>query len=117
MSISENIRKYRGSMEQTELAEKLGVTTTTVSRWENGKNIPNGKMLKKLANVLNTNISNLTNEENEANFKELHERSLTEDKGMMIYKFNENETLKLPATAMFIPIFEKIISERLKIKN
>lgn len=114
MGIGENIKKYRGSIKQADLAEKLGVTTTTVSRWENEQNTPNGEMLKKIAEALNTDISCLTQEISEPKIKELKE--LKEDRGMMIYRFNEKEALELPATVDFIPIFERIVSERLKMK-
>ena len=49
--------------------------------------------------------------------KELNERSLKEDKGTMIYRFNDNEFLELPATEEFISMFERMVMERLKLKK
>ena len=100
MSIGENIKQYRGAMKQAELAEKLGVTTTTISRWENGQNIPSGEMLKKIAEILSTDISCLTNEKNEPKVKEFKE--LKEDRGMMIYRFDNNEVNKRIGKKKFI---------------
>lgn len=117
MGIGKNIRKYRGAMKQTDFAEKLGVNATTVSRWENDINNPNSEMIQKIANVLNVDIECLLQQDFTSKTKELNERYLKEDKGMMIYRFNENEVLELPATVEFIPIFERIIAERLKIQH
>ena len=104
-------------MKQTDFAEKLGVNATTVSRWENDINNPNSEMIQKIANVLNVDIECLLQQDFTSKTKELNERYLKEDKGMMIYRFNENEVLELPATVEFIPIFERIIAERLKIQH
>lgn len=51
MKIKDNIKKLRISkaMKQKELADALGVTRTTVSNWETGSVIPNGKALSALA--------------------------------------------------------------------
>ena len=64
LSIGENIRFYRGTIKQDELAEKLGVTPATISRWENNKNIPNGHMLKKMAEIFNIPIDYLADRMN-----------------------------------------------------
>ena len=117
MGIGENIRECRGAMKQAEFAEKLGVNVTTVSRWENGQNTPNGEMIQKIADVLGVGTETLLKQNPQSKIKEVNERSLKEDKGMMIYRFSENEVLELPATTEFIPIFERIIAERLKLKN
>lgn len=117
MGIGENIRECRGIMKQAEFAEKLGVNVTTVSRWENGQSIPNGEMIQKIADTLGVRTETLLKQNHQSKVKEVNERSLKEDKGMMIYRFSENEVLELPATTEFIPIFERIIAERLKLKN
>ena len=116
MTIGENIRKCRGAMKQVDFAEQVGVNTATVSRWENGQNIPNGETLQKIAQVLGVSVEKLMQDSSTPQIKEIQERSLKEDHGMMIYQFNENEILKMPATPEFVPIFEKIIAERLKLK-
>ena len=117
MGIGENIRECRGAMKQAEFAEKLGVNVTTVSRWENGQSIPSGEMIQKIADTLGVGTEILLKQNHQSKVKEINERSLKEDKGMMIYRFSENEVLELPATTEFIPMFERIVAERLNLKN
>ena len=47
---------------QAELAEKLGVSTVSVSQWENGRNYPDVKRLKTVASVLGTTVEELLKE-------------------------------------------------------
>ena len=54
MSIGDNIRKARGQIKQADLAEMLKVDVSTVSRWENNKNVPHANVLSEIAKVLNT---------------------------------------------------------------
>lgn len=46
---------------QEQLAEKIGVTDKSISRWENGKTMPDISMLSLLANELNCTIQELLN--------------------------------------------------------
>ena len=117
MGIGENIKECRGAMKQSDFAEKLGVNVTTVSRWENGQNTPNGEMIQKIANVLGVDTKRLLKSQSIPQVKELNERSLKENNGMMIYRFSESEALELPATADFIPMFERIVAQRLKLQT
>ena len=61
----ERIGKYIASlrkkknMTQEELAEKLGVNNRSVSRWENGKCMPDLSLLTPLSKELGTNINDL----------------------------------------------------------
>ena len=59
MSIGENIKKARGRIKQSELAEMLNVDVSTVSRWENGDTVPNTETLKLLSNLYNVSINTL----------------------------------------------------------
>ena len=60
MSIGENIRRARGQVTQADLAEKLKVDVSTISRWETGKNTPSGNMLARIALALGTSTEFLT---------------------------------------------------------
>ena len=42
---------------QAQLAEKLGVSNKTISRWENGRNMPDYSILKDLCNVLDIDVN------------------------------------------------------------
>ncbi len=55
-----SLRKQK-NMTQDELAEILKVNVKSISRWENGKTMPDLSMLLPLANELNTSISELLN--------------------------------------------------------
>ncbi len=50
MTFSDHIKSLRKKtlLTQTEFAQKLGVSFTTVNRWENGKAFPNLSTMKKI---------------------------------------------------------------------
>ena len=54
------LRKEKG-MTQEQLAEKMGVTDKSISRWENGKTMPDLSMITILAEELNVEVSELLN--------------------------------------------------------
>jgi transcriptional regulator with XRE-family HTH domain len=47
------------ALTQEELAQKLGVDRTTVTKWETGKAFPKAKMLPALSKVLKVSIEHL----------------------------------------------------------
>ena len=51
-----NLRKNKG-LTQEELAAELNVVRQTVSKWEKGLSVPDAELLKKLAEVLETDVS------------------------------------------------------------
>ena len=57
-SFLKNLRKEKG-ITQEQLAEKLGVSSRTVSRWETGSNLPDLGMLIELADLYNVDIREL----------------------------------------------------------
>lgn len=63
MNIGKFIQELRkeNNMTQEELAEKLGVTSKSVSRWENGKTMPDISLFNSLAAELNCTVSELLN--------------------------------------------------------
>ena len=52
------LRKEK-NMTQEQLAEKLGVSNKSISRWENGTTMPDYSLLKDVCNELDTNINEL----------------------------------------------------------
>ena len=54
------LRKEK-NMTQEQLAEKVGVTDKSVSRWENGKTMPDLSLLPILSKELNVEVSELLN--------------------------------------------------------
>ena len=52
------IRKQRG-MTQEKLATRLNVVRQTVSKWEKGLSVPDADLLKRIAEILETDVSTL----------------------------------------------------------
>lgn len=61
MTIGERIAERREDLglKQYQVAERIGVTKTTMSKYENNINIPNADILARLAVVLNTSADYL----------------------------------------------------------
>ena len=59
-NLIKQIRKDN-NLTQKDLADKLGVTFQAVSKWENGKNIPDIATLKILSDMFNLNIDDILN--------------------------------------------------------
>lgn len=55
--------REENNLTQKELADKLGVTYQAVSKWENGKNIPDIGVLKQISEDFNINIDEILNGE------------------------------------------------------
>lgn len=56
--LSENLKKYRllKNLTQEEVAEYLGITAQSVSKWERGESYPDITFLPALANIFETSI-------------------------------------------------------------
>lgn len=56
--LSENLKKYRllKNLTQEEVAEYLGITSQSVSKWERGESYPDITFLPALANIFETSI-------------------------------------------------------------
>ena len=61
MTIGDNIKRERKKirLKQSELAEALETDISTISRWENNKNLPNADSIAKIAQKLNVPVSAL----------------------------------------------------------
>lgn len=60
-TLGEKIKTFRKSnnLTQKELALKIGVTASTVTKYENGQLEPNIDILNKISNIFNISVSNL----------------------------------------------------------
>lgn len=58
MYLSENLKKYRiiKNLTQEDVAEYLGITAQSVSKWERGESYPDITFLPALANIFETSI-------------------------------------------------------------
>ena len=59
--IGQFIKQIRqdNKLTQKELADKLGVTYQAVSKWENGKNVPDVSILKEMSKMFNVDIDEI----------------------------------------------------------
>ena len=55
--------RKKNNLTQKDLADKYGVTYQAVSKWENGKNMPDTLLIKKICDDFNLNIDDLFNGE------------------------------------------------------
>lgn len=64
MLFAERIKESRekNKLSQTELGEKIGVSLSTITRWEKGKRTPRSEELLALAKVLNVSVAYLLGE-------------------------------------------------------
>lgn len=100
MSIGENIKKARGRMKQSELADMLKVDVSTISRWENDKNVPNSETLQKIAVALRTTGANLLGENNNSAHVPFRTSEYVHQALTLAKKIgNEDFDLKEPITA------------------
>lgn len=62
--------RKQNNLTQKELADKYGVTYQAVSKWENGKNIPDISIIKQMSQDFNINIDNILDGNNKVNKKQ-----------------------------------------------
>ncbi len=73
LNIGQNIRTLRraADMTQEELADRLGVTYQSVSRWENGGTYPDMELLPAIADIFNVTVDHLLEHDKSAMEKHL----------------------------------------------
>ncbi|MBR1438258.1 MAG: helix-turn-helix transcriptional regulator [Synergistaceae bacterium] len=88
--IPERIRfcRKKNKLNQQELAEKVGVSTISIKRWENSndKRVPNSSIMSQIAKVLNTSVAFLMGEtddseihNNKNSYQHTTEQNTTDD--------------------------------------
>ena len=108
-----NCRKER-NLTQEQVAEKLGVSNKTVSRWENGNGFPDVSLLQPLCELLNISVNELLLGEKipEDNFRKkveentiriLEECRFSLESGQ--YFENTEETINLRFSGMLAIVF------------
>lgn len=98
-------RKEQG-MTQANLAEKLGITDRAVSKWENGKSMPDSGIMLELCELLEINVNELLSGEkiDMNNYEEKTEENLRQVLNRVEKILNENRVLKLAIAILLIII-------------
>ena len=96
-------RKEQG-MTQANLAEKLGITDRAVSKWENGKSMPDSGIMLELCELLEINVNELLSGEkiDMNNYEEKTEENLRQVLNRVEKILKENRVLKLAITILLI---------------
>lgn len=104
MTLGEKIRKLRtdSEMTQDELAEKLFVTRTAVSKWETDKGYPSVDSLKEISKLFNVSIDSLVSD------GETENRKKADDKSARKYYYASMTFAALTAVSVFILSYFKI---------
>ncbi len=66
-----SLRKLNG-LSQEELAEKVGISRQTLSKYETGEAVPDIQKCKKLANIFQVSLDDLVNYEKDENMGMVH---------------------------------------------
>lgn len=91
------LRKEKG-VTQEQLSEYLGVTNRTISRWENGVNMPDFDLIIKIAQYFDVTIEELLDGERKTNI--MHKE--TEDALLKVADYHNNERMIYSKRQCFI---------------
>ena len=97
-----NLRKKQ-KISQEKLAEKIGVSRQSVSKWENGTSYPEMNRIFELCKIFHWKLNDLVND-NILDFD-----SLDKEVKMSVVKFNKEKQNKLKIVSKTISIFSKML--------
>lgn len=112
------LRKKK-NMTQEQLAEKLGVSNKSISRWENGKTMPDYSLLKDICIELDTNINELMSGEkidNENYIIKAEENLFLLKKRLDKMHIILNKLTSLLSNVIFILLIVRILTRYLSIE-
>ena len=106
LSIAENISKLRKehSMTQEQLAESLGVTFASVSKWERGEAIPSVTTLKEIADLFGVTVDYLISAEHETENQIKREFSERQRRNHLIITLLSTTIVWLISTIIYVSI-------------
>ena len=104
MKFGENLYNLRknAKMSQEKLAEEVGVSRQSVSKWENGESYPEMDNMLKLCTIFHCKLNDLVHED----MQDIN--SLDEDIKMSVVKLEKNKQKKLKVLSKIIYILAKI---------
>lgn len=105
MNFGENLYNLRKKqkMSQEKLAEKVGVSRQSVSKWENGTAYPEMNRILELCKIFHCQLNDLVND------KILDFDSLDEEIKMNVVKFNKEKQRKLKFASKIISICSRVL--------
>ncbi len=89
-------RKEKG-LTQMQLAEKLGITNRAISKWENGKSMPDVALLMPLCEILGISVNELLSGQRITmeKYEEIAENNFEKIMKVVDKKLNQNKILKV----------------------
>ena len=99
-------RRKRANLTQMQLAEKLNITDRAISKWENGKSLPDSSIMLELCDVLGISVNDLLSGEvvTMENYNKEIEKNLLD-----MIKQKEQADKRLAAAEVFIGITATIV--------
>ena len=99
-------RRKKASLTQMQLAEKLNITDRAISKWENGKSLPDSSIMLELCDVLGISVNDLLSGEvvTMENYNKEIEKNLLD-----MIKQKEQADKRLAAAEVFIGITATIV--------
>lgn len=104
MKFGDNLKRVRKmrKISQEELADKLGVSRQSVSKWETGENYPSMTNIMCLCTIFKCNINELVHED----MTDIN--SLDEEVKMSVVKFKEEKQKKVKTLSKIVAVISKI---------
>lgn len=104
MKFGDNLKRVRKmrKISQEELADKLGVSRQSVSKWETGENYPSMTNIMCLCTIFKCNINELVHEDM------IDINSLDEEVKMSVVKFKKEKQKKVKVLSKIIAVIAKI---------
>ena len=104
MKFGDNLKRVRKmrKISQEELADKLGVSRQSVSKWETGENYPSMTNIMCLCTIFKCNINELVHED----MSDIN--SLDEEVKMSVVKFKNEKQKKVKVLSKIIAVIAKI---------
>ena len=99
-------RRKKANLTQMQLAEKLNITDRAISKWENGKSLPDSSIMLELCDVLGISVNDLLSGEvvTMENYNKEIEKNLLD-----MIKQKEQADKRLAAAEVFIGITATIV--------
>ena len=103
MEFNEKLQQLRkqNNLTQEQLAEKLYVSRTAISKWESGKGYPNIESLKSISKLFSVSIDDLLSGEELINLAETENKSNLEN----IYNFISCIVDVMAVALIFLPLY------------